>query len=104
MSVTYAVKDFVPIYQCSESDGSLLLNLADINECYEQSYDCHQNANCSNTDGGYECHCSGGYTGNGTECEGSLLGLFIAIKHIIFDSYYGYLHQLLHWVKLIQWV
>ena len=49
------------------------MNLADIDECSEGSHQCSHSANCSNTEGGYECHCSAGYTGNGTVCEGILL-------------------------------
>ncbi|XP_028412674.1 fibrillin-1-like [Dendronephthya gigantea] len=38
----------------------------DINEC--QSDPCDVNANCTNTDGAYECTCNKGYEGNGTTC------------------------------------
>ena len=32
--------------------------------------DCHVNADCVDLVGGYECHCTTGYTGNGTQCTG----------------------------------
>ena len=32
--------------------------------------DCHVNADCVDIVGGYECHCTTGYTGNGTHCSG----------------------------------
>ena len=35
--------------------------------------DCHANATCINDNGNYSCRCNTGYTGNGTNCEGSLL-------------------------------
>ena len=60
----------VTIY-CVTRDGDFL-NLADVNECSEVFHRCHENANCSNTDGSYECHCSAGYTGDGTVCEGTV--------------------------------
>merc|ERR1719480_610300 len=31
--------------------------------------DCHFDANCTNTDGGFECDCFDGFSGNGTHCE-----------------------------------
>ena len=30
---------------------------------------CHIDANCTNTDGGFECECYDGFSGNGTYCE-----------------------------------
>ena len=32
--------------------------------------DCHVNADCVDIVGDYECHCTTGYTGNGTHCSG----------------------------------
>lgn len=40
----------------------------DINECYEGSDDCHPNATCQNKQGGYQCVCQSGFTGNGQSC------------------------------------
>ena len=31
-------------------------------------HDCHSEANCTNIDGGYECTCKHGWTGNGKTC------------------------------------
>ena len=42
----------------------------DINECTNDTDNCHQKAKCTNTDGSFECKCMAGYTGNGTKCEG----------------------------------
>ena len=44
-----------------------------INLCEVGPTDCHTNATCLDRDGGYDCQCNDGYTGNGTYCEGSLL-------------------------------
>ena len=41
----------------------------DINECLNDCA-CHQNANCSNTYGSYECQCQHGFTGDGMNCTG----------------------------------
>ena len=38
----------------------------DINECgHTTSNVCHENANCSNTEGSYTCTCQAGYQGDG---------------------------------------
>lgn len=48
----------------------LHFNISDIDECSEESHDCAENAECDNTDGSYDCHCTIGYTGDGISCEG----------------------------------
>ena len=47
--------------------------LTDINECSEGSDTCDENANCTNTDGSYNCSCKTGYTGDGRNCSGSFI-------------------------------
>ena len=44
---------------------------SDIDECVDSANDCHSNATCNNIDGGFECTCKTGYTGNGTLCLGT---------------------------------
>ena len=44
-----------------------------INLCEVGPTECHANATCLDRDGGYDCECNDGYTGNGTHCEGQLL-------------------------------
>ena len=34
---------------------------------------CHENADCSNTEGSFTCTCHIGYQGNGFMCEGKVL-------------------------------
>ena len=41
-----------------------------IDLCEVGPTDCHTNATCLDRDGGYDCECDDGYTGNGTYCEG----------------------------------
>ena len=48
-----------------------LCNSTEINECFQNSHDCDSNANCTNTDGSYQCTCNLGYSGNGTSCRGN---------------------------------
>ena len=41
----------------------------DIDEC-KGNQSCHEDANCTNTNGSYVCDCQPGYTGNGQNCTG----------------------------------
>ena len=41
----------------------------DINECESDVLNnCHENAQCTNTEGSFTCSCNPGYTGNGVNC------------------------------------
>ena len=52
-----------------------LVNI-DIDECLSpDANNCHQDANCHNTDGSFNCTCKRGFSGNGTECQGMVKGL-----------------------------
>ncbi len=43
----------------------------DIDECASESANnCDSKANCTNTEGSYNCTCFNGYSGNGTNCTG----------------------------------
>ena len=55
------------LYSC------LIIYCTDIDKCQMANHACHENAECSNTDGGYECECRDGFTGNGTHCDGMAL-------------------------------
>ena len=52
----------------------------DINECVEDSDSCHSDANCTNTEGSYNCTCKNGFYGNGSNCEGWYLYIFLAVS------------------------
>ena len=44
----------------------------DVNECENGGLNnCHEKANCTNTEGSFDCNCNDGYSGSGTECTGS---------------------------------
>ena len=47
------------------------LFFSDINECHQGLHNCHSDAGCANTQGSYHCTCNSGYTGNGTNCDGT---------------------------------
>ena len=50
--------------------GSVCVVLhVDINECgSDDSNSCHENAQCTNTEGSHTCTCNPGYTGDGVIC------------------------------------
>ena len=39
----------------------------DVDECVNNP--CHDNANCSDSEGSFECQCNVGYSGNGFNCS-----------------------------------
>ena len=47
----------------------LICGFIDIDEC-KGNHSCHENANCTNTNGSHVCDCQPGYTGNGQNCTG----------------------------------
>lgn len=62
--------------------------ISDNNECLIGTHNCHDVAECTNTNGSFYCNCTAGFTGNGTFCRGILtVATFTAIKlitHLIF--------------------
>ena len=59
------------VYICAKKCGLLhALPPTDIDECEAGTDGCHDNADCTNTDGSYTCSCSPGYSGDGTSCNG----------------------------------
>ena len=41
---------------------------------------CDENANCTNTDGSYNCSCNHGYMGDGFNCTGKYLIHFLSVQ------------------------
>ena len=47
----------------------IVFNCADIDECESDDLNnCHENAQCTNTEGSFTCSCNPGYTGDGVTC------------------------------------
>ena len=46
-------------------------NFSDIDECARNLSRCDENAECTNTDGSYNCSCNNGYEGDGFNCNGT---------------------------------
>ena len=47
-----------------------MIQTLDVNECTTTTHDCHTNADCINTSGGFICFCKSGYDGDGKSCRG----------------------------------
>lgn len=45
-----------------------LFLLTDIDECSLSQDNCHENADCANTEGSFECSCLQGFQGDGQTC------------------------------------
>ena len=41
-----------------------------IDECDEKSHECRENTDCKNTKGSYRCKCKTGFHGDGYNCKG----------------------------------
>jgi len=50
----------------------LSFSIVDIDECITGNHECDVNANCTNTVGGHNCTCKGGFAGDGRSCSGKL--------------------------------
>jgi len=69
-------------FQCSTTDLGVITNpecynpyrtagvqcMIDINECELETFPCHSNANCTDTNGSFICTCMAGFEGNGFNC------------------------------------
>lgn len=47
----------------------------DVDECTAGMHNCHVNATCTNTPGGFTCACKPGYSGNGVQCAQPIAGV-----------------------------
>ena len=54
-----------------------------MDECSLNTNICHSNAECNNTVGAFECHCLSGYIGNGFNCTGINMTVFVHLYFIL---------------------
>ena len=52
----------------------MLLLYPDIDECKDKSDNCDINAVCTNIPGSFDCLCKDGFEGDGTTCDGIIVG------------------------------
>ena len=68
------------------SFNHFMLNcIPDINECFEKTDNCDNNAVCTNTPGGYNCTCKPGLTdvdGDGKTCKGKQLWSIVNLESL----------------------
>ena len=64
MDLTVVVSIKVILYS-----ADLTMNVyLDIDECSEESDNCHEDATCTNSVGSFDCTCNAGYSGDGVNC------------------------------------
>ena len=60
----------VGMYNCHQTDSA---TSTDIDECEKGTDNCDDNAECTNTEGSFECTCNTGYEGSGSNCDGEIM-------------------------------
>ena len=53
---------------CDTTINSDIYSFSDIDECQASENECDRNADCSNTEGSYQCRCKDGFKGDGFNC------------------------------------
>lgn len=61
----------LPQFQCT--------HITDVDECSTGIHSCSENAECTNTEGGYICTCNANYTGDGNNCTPGIASELICI-------------------------
>ena len=84
----------------------LLFILTDIDECELETYPCHSNANCTDTDGSFNCTCREGFEGDGFNCTGIIINIPNTISMVTMHGCYVLLQIFLSvkegWISVIQ--
>ena len=73
-------------YVCIPLNYWRIPHCADIDECTEETDDCSENADCSNTPGSFQCTCMTGYSGDGTMCNGKLQSIATLLHRLVFPT------------------
>ena len=79
--VTLEMESTVQVRCCISEVGTLTCTLfiipliiqsPDVNECELEIHTCRSNANCTDTDGSFNCTCGEGFEGDGFNCTGKV--------------------------------
>ena len=71
-----------------------LIPIPDVDECADDTDNCHANADCTDNIGSFSCTCSIGYSGDGVEnCTGEEVALYCAPPSHISSLNYPILHS-----------
>ena len=75
-----------PLCTCMFGHHAFILHAfiqhVDINECELETYPCHFNASCTDTEGSFNCTCNEGFEGNGFNCTGIVCTSIIKYIHM----------------------
>ena len=72
---------FLAFYRYMNLYSGIFYILPDVNECLEESTNqCDLMANCTNTEGSYNCTCVVGFTGNGKNCSGNYCSCYYLMR------------------------
>ena len=63
----------------------VIFNPVDIDECMDDTWPCHANANCHNNIGRFTCTCKDGFMINGANCDGQyfIVSILIYIRLVL---------------------
>ena len=65
-----ALLALVSLVTVAETNLYYFITFSDIDECSEGMDNCAVEAECTDTDGSFDCSCNAGFTGSGVNCSG----------------------------------
>ena len=80
----FLIYQYFPIvHQCVCANPRLWnLEIVDVDECDDDTHNCHSEATCTNTVGSFTCSCNEGYTGDGILCEGNEISKYLSTMQV----------------------
>ena len=65
-----AINNTLTIMTSINNTQCILFFSTDINECDQSTDNCDEDAECTNTEGSFQCTCNDGFDGDGVSCSG----------------------------------